>query len=74
MSILFTLQEGASGLDIEYGGMGGFVIDILEKSQSLGSLGLLFFGVIAIFGRGRVNNLTIIELAIIIIRLVQEYD
>ena len=30
-------------------GMGGFVIDIQEKSRSLGSLGSLFFGVIGIF-------------------------
>ena len=30
-------------------GMGGFVIDMKEKSQSLGSLGSLFLGVITIF-------------------------
>ena len=32
--------------------MGGFVIDIQEKSRSLSSLGSLFLGVIAIFRQG----------------------
>ena len=37
-------------------GIGGFVKDIWEKSESLGILGSLFLGVIAIFCQGAENT------------------
>ena len=59
--------------------MGGFVIDIQEKSQSLGSLGSLFLGVIAIFWQGEGNappyrsRVNIIVLRLIILMFYGDY-